>query len=627
MNRFPFRLLAVATILLIAAIGIYLYTAAKHQDALVFPGITGPQQKTTVPPAVAARWQQYGDGGASALAILLTDPDSAWLGLAHGLKTIGVPFRITTDVHDALQHKVVLVYPIISGRALSREALQALAAFPRNGGTLVGFNIAGGGLGPVFGFDEMVADRARFELRFDTTLPVTKEFTDPREQVIPINKPGKTANDLGVFGNTEPRSSPHATYDNGVAAILHRAIGSGHAYAIGVDIGFFLLKGYNSRQQGIARSYANDFEPALDVLLRLLRNIYRQGEPDAVTLGTVPQARQLSVILTHDIDYTKSIRNALVYAQHEHDAGISATHFIQTKYIRDWNDDVFFNQEAVVTINKMAGLGMEIGSHSVSHSRVFNKFELGSGKEQYPQYRPFVRDATHTENGTILGELRVSRFLLGKLIQGDAPVSFRPGYLENPYILPQSLEATGYRYSSSVTANNALTHLPYRLTYGRETTAQSAIYEFPIAIEDEHKPRLGDRLPQALAVADKLSRYGGLFVVLIHPDVLDHKLEFQKGLVRAFQDRAWFGSLRDFGNWWTARDQITWHVTQTGTRRSLLLEAPQPISDLALQLPANYRLVKTEPASVTVEATDRMLVVKQAAGRLLLEFETAGAKP
>jgi hypothetical protein len=36
-----------------------------------------------------------------------------------------------------------------------------------------------------------------------------------------------------------------------------------------------LLKGYNNREQGIARAYANEFEPALDVLLRLVANIYR----------------------------------------------------------------------------------------------------------------------------------------------------------------------------------------------------------------------------------------------------------------------------------------------------------------------------------------------------------------
>ncbi len=625
MNRLLFRLtfgITASAVLATAA-----YFMFRLPDAAVFPGVTGPRATTVVPPPVPAQWSQYGEGDTSALAILLTDPDSAWLGIAHGLKTMGVPFRITTDVRQALQHRVVMIYPTISGRVLDQQSLQAIAAFPRNGGTLVGFNVAGGGLEPVFGFENAVDDRSRAELRFDTSHPVAAEFTDPRERIIPINSRERSTNDMGVVSYTNPRFPPLATYDNGTAAILYRPIGTGHAYAVGIDIGFFLLKGYNNRQQGIARSYVNDFEPALDVLLRLIRNIYRQGEPDAVTLGTVPQARSMSVILTHDIDYTESVRNALVYAEHEKRAGISATHFIQTKYVRDWNDDAFFKPDMLETINKIAELGMEIGSHSVSHSRVFNEFELGSGKERYPQYQPFVRDAEHTDRASVLGELRVSRFLLGKMTTTGDPVSFRPGHLQYPFTLPQAMAATGFRFSSSVTANTALTHLPFRLTYGRETTAQSAIYEFPITIEDEHKPRLGDRLPQALAVADRLSRYGGLYVVLIHPNILDHKLEFQKRLVEALKDRAWFGSLRDFGNWWTARDQVTWRIESEGSRRRLVLQVPQPVNDLPLQLPKHYRLVKTTPETVTTPAAGQTLVVKQAAGRMLLEFETAGTSP
>lgn len=600
---------------------------ARKPDNAVFPGISGPEASTTVSRNVPVEWKQYDHAAPGAMAILLTNPDSSWLGLAHGLKTIGVPFRITTDVKTALQHKVVMIYPTISGKVLNRESLQALAAFPREGGTLIGFDVAGGGLEPVFGFSETGSDRSRMALHIDTNQAVTAEFTDPRERIIPLNGSKRSGDDMGVVSYSQPRFPPLATYDNGAAAILHRAVGKGHAYAIGLDIGFFLLKGYNNRQQGIARSYVNDFEPALDVLLRLLRNIYRQGEPDAVTLGTVPQAKSLSVILTHDIDYTESVRNALVYAQHEKQSGISATHFIQTKYIRDWNDDVFFKPELVDTIDRIAALGMEIASHSVSHSRVFSKFELGSGREQYPQYQPFVRDAEHTENGTALGELRVSRFLLGHLTKGGDPVSFRPGHLQNPFSLPQALEASGFRYSSSVTANTALTHLPFRLAYGRETKAQTAIYEFPITIEDEHKPKLGDRLPQALAVADRVSRYGGLYVVLIHPNVLDHKLDFQKRLVAALKNRAWFGSLRDFGAWWTARDQITWQVQYEGRRRTLLLESPQPISDLVLQLPKHYRLVKTTPETVTTPSAGSSLLISKITAPLKLEFETAGAAP
>ena len=58
--------------------------------------------------------------------------------------------------------------------------------------------------------------------------------------------------------------------------------------------------------------------------------------------------------------------------------------------------------------------------------------------------------------------------------------SFRPGGLRNPYFLPQALESVGYKYSSSVTANNSLTHLPFELNYSRETDSETNIFEFPV---------------------------------------------------------------------------------------------------------------------------------------------------
>jgi peptidoglycan/xylan/chitin deacetylase (PgdA/CDA1 family) len=312
--------------------------------------------------------------------------------------------------------------------------------------------------------------------------------------------------------------------------------------------------------------------------------------------------------------------NSLEYARHQQAEGIRATYFIQTKYVRDWNDDAFFNSQGIENLKALLGLGAEIGSHSVSHSRVFSSFALGSGDERYPAYRPFVRDAEHTSGGTILGELRVSRFLLERVAGAPAPVSFRPGYLDLPFSLPQALEATGYRYSSSQSANQSLTHLPFRLAYDRGTQAQSAVYEFPITIEDELPPRMGERLPQALALAERLARYGGLFVVLTHPDVLDHKLEFQKGLVRALKGRAAFASLNEFGAWWVARDQATWRVTKERARRTLTLEAPTPIEGLPLRVPAGYRYVGAEPAT-EVRQSGRTLIVARARGRLTLQFQ------
>ncbi len=67
----------------------------------LFPGVAGPAGKSIIAPPGSNDIARYSVGGASRLAILLTDPDSAWRGLAHGLKSIGVPFLITRNLHHS----------------------------------------------------------------------------------------------------------------------------------------------------------------------------------------------------------------------------------------------------------------------------------------------------------------------------------------------------------------------------------------------------------------------------------------------------------------------------------------------------------------------------------------------
>ena len=47
------------------------------------------------------------------LAIWVLNDQSHWIGMAHGLKTMGVPFTVTEDLDEALLHRVVIVYPYV----------------------------------------------------------------------------------------------------------------------------------------------------------------------------------------------------------------------------------------------------------------------------------------------------------------------------------------------------------------------------------------------------------------------------------------------------------------------------------------------------------------------------------
>jgi len=590
-----------------------------EQDFHRFPGVSGPNHVTVVPPRVPASWTTYGQGSKSRMAILLTDPDSSWLGLAHGLKSIGIPFRITRDVREALTHQVVLVYPMISGKVLSPEELQALGDFPKSGGTLIGVQVLGGGLNRVFGFRDAVASRQRYDLRLMAKDPLLAELTDPQERRLRIGIREKGLDVMGTYGYTGS-STPLALFDDGTAAMTQAIHGSGRAYAIGLDLGFLLLKGYNNRADELVQSYDNQFDPTLDVWLRLLKSIYRTAQEGVVTVGTVPFGKSLSVMLTHDVDFTQSIKNAVAYAEYEKSQGLVGTYFIQVKYIRDYNDDIFFNDEGVRYLGRLAELGMELGSHTIAHSKVFNQFPMGTGREAYPSYAPFVKDRVTAVNASVLGELRVSKFLIDHF-SGQEIVSFRPGELSNPFGLSQALLATGFRYSSTATANNSLTHLPYQLTYDRLTESEVDIFEFPVTIEDEELPKMGDRLPQALEVARQISRYGGSVVVLIHPNILDHKLAFERGFVEGVRPYAWFGSVREFGRWWAARNQVEVDVTRDPTSLRVTLTMPQSIAGLTIELPEGWTLRQADSVHKGVTQRGRVIIFPELKGTHVFRFE------
>ncbi|MDX2028864.1 MAG: polysaccharide deacetylase family protein [Alphaproteobacteria bacterium] len=578
MKRFRF---AVA----ILGLGLLFLIFKPGSGTYIFPGVSGPLDKTSLPAKASVDWKSYQGGSDSRLAVLLADTKSNWLALAHGLKAAGIPFSVTTDYQRAVAHKVVLVYPVISGARLNPAALQGLRIFTGQGGTLIGFHVLGG-MRDVFGFDQAVPFESRQKLRF-TRLPAD---ADPAEQEIPIDrKDAKGENAIGVYAYTKPTAPPRAVYEDGSAAILDRRFGKGRAVAFGVDLGALLFVGYGNRQESMARSYANGYEPALDRLIGLIGDLYREGEERAVTLGPVPDGKDLAVMLTHDVDYTRSLAHAVEYAEFERSAGIRATYFVQTKYIRDWNDDIILGEKSPELLQKIRDLGMELASHTVSHSYEFRHFPMGDGTESYPAYHPFVRGKHAATGGSILGELRVSRFLLEQLAPGTRVKSFRPGHLSNPYSLPQALAATGYAYSSSVTANDSLTHLPFQLSYDRDFGGETPIFEFPVTVEDELKPPLKERLPQSIELAKKIAKRGGIFVVLIHTDSVGAKLDFEKQLVEAVKGFSWFGAVEDFGAWWAARNEVQTDSFWRDGQLVVRIKAPRAVEGLTLKLPAGFR--------------------------------------
>ena len=457
------NLLRAAAILgVVALIGLGAAAFLERNTFARFDNLAGPDERSHVNADAKTDWRTYEKGEPSRLAILLTDEDSAWLGLAQGLKSIGVPFSITRDVAQATRHNVVLVYPTLSGRVMDTASIDALRQHVTGGGTLIAAQVLGGGVQDLFGF-QSVAESHHHRIDFDADAvesePSLGWIDHPYERSVLLGNPDNRQSWMGtqVYEGAE---TVMARFEDGAPALIKRSDpGGGTTYALGFDLGFFIMRAHGDRNDQSYRSYANHYEPSVDVWLRWLRALYIQNEPLAVTLGTVPDGKSLAAVVTFDVDYVQSMEHLTAYRDLLRQMQVPATFFIQTKYYRDFQDEGFFNDRTLEAIAELQRAGMEIASHSVSHSDMSASVPLGDGSETYPDYQPRVKAQGDTRNATVLGELRVSKFLLEQLF--DTPVvSFRPGYLATPPSLPQAMEASGYRFGSSATAGDVTTHLP-----------------------------------------------------------------------------------------------------------------------------------------------------------------------
>src|SRR4051812_45255307 len=56
----------------------------RQNEIFIANNILGPEDHSTFPPRISTSWRSYSAGYPSRLAILLTDTNASWLGLAHG---------------------------------------------------------------------------------------------------------------------------------------------------------------------------------------------------------------------------------------------------------------------------------------------------------------------------------------------------------------------------------------------------------------------------------------------------------------------------------------------------------------------------------------------------------------
>jgi hypothetical protein len=253
-----------------------------------------------------------------------------------------------------------------------------------------------------------------------------------------------------------------------------------------------------------------------------------------------------------------------------------------------------------------------VGSHSVIHSRGFNKFELGSGYETYSSYQPRGLGFDTASGATVFGEVRVSKELLDGEIPGQDTIFFRAGHLRVPVSLPEALERSGYQFDSSFTADDVLSNFPFALPRNLGFEEDSEIYEFPVTIEDEESPGFAKRVPQALQVILANAENGAVSVVLIHSNESILKAAAEQDLLRQLPPDIVKTDMLTFAKFWRARDRLQWSLTATSvpTEAVLQVKSDESVSGLTFEF---QRPIATVTGSATMSPDNRHLVLPELA--------------
>lgn len=493
------------------------------------------------------------------IAVYWTNPSEGVLGVVHALRAMGIPFFVTRDVKRALLHRLVIIYPSSDSTTFTSAQIEDLTGHVRSGGSLFAVNALARNLGGLFGFSTVVPSRQRYQVNFSAgSDPALRYLNRPEELQVPLGAP-KYNQIFWTNGYTpEETAAVLAHFEDGSAAVLRKSQGRGTAYLCGISFHDVVLRNQVNRDFDAERHYVNAFEPGSDVWLLLLRAWYETAEPAAVRISTIPGGQMSVLLLSHDVDWEYSFTPALSFANAESRLQTRSTFFIQAKYVSDANSHSFFFGNSVAIIRRLASSGDSIGSHSIIHSRGFNKFELGTGGETFPAYQPRGTGFDTATGASVFGEVRVSKQLLDGEIPGQHTDFFRAGHLRVPPTLPEALQRCGYRFDSSFTADDVLSNFPYALPLGLLFEEDSGLYEFPVTIDDSDDPPITQRVEQALEVIRANAENGAPNVILIHTNESQGKLLAEEALLRGLPAGVVATDMESFARFWRARDRLRW---------------------------------------------------------------------
>ncbi len=299
----------------------------------------------------------------------------------------------------------------------------------------------------------------------------------------------------------------------------------------------------------------NSFEPSGDVIFLLLKGLYQSVAQPGVAWHTVPGGLETAIVITHDVDAQDSFRHSVDFARLAQRYGVFSTFFVTTKTFEDASDIGYFDALRIPFIATVKKMGFEIGSHSLSHSKVFSKFSMGTTATTLRTYKPAV-------SPTVIGEVKVSKELLDGNLPRQQTISFRAGELEFPPRLIEALELTGYRNDSTFSANSIITNFPFFAFDKKSLDArETRIVEIPVTVDDSQgylTAATKDRVVRAWADIIEANRANAATTcILIHPTEATYKLAALEQLLARFaRQNVWIGTVAGLGDFWSRRTGV-----------------------------------------------------------------------
>jgi peptidoglycan/xylan/chitin deacetylase (PgdA/CDA1 family) len=522
------------------------------------------------------------------------------------LQTMGIPAYRCEKITDANASGVLLLD--LNGarpKRLDPKTIAFLENYVRRGGVLIGsglFRLKQAEILKLFGLKGFSPNQSHTRMDLAKSPLFDPYLTLPEERHYRLAAhPGKVWTNTLILGSAKPL----ATYEDNATALSINTLGSGKAIALGMSLYDLRFRNLVGLDADANLRYINHYEPLSDFLPLFLKGIYRHRVQRGFTLSTAQGSARATVLVTHDVDFVDSLHNMKRFYELEESEGVKATYNIWTKYLKDDKDVPFFTPENVKNILEAQRLGFEIGSHTVEHTANFDKLPVGTCLESYPSYRPYSKSYTEDAGKpTLCGEVKVSKeLLLG--IGVKRVVTFRSGELLYHPHLPEVLERFGYRYSSCLSAEDVLSYFPYRYMHDFYTLRDpSKIWEFPLVYEDEKFPPLIFRLGQAKRLLKKIARNGGVFTLLVHPDLTWWNLKyfdiyFLKYFLQSLPSDINVSTMADYGHFWDVRDRIVWRYSPGKKGADLRLWAPESMT-IAL-VPFGWRGGFREGEGYTVE--------------------------